>query len=152
VIALRPVVDLDSAMLAPLLDESRAEGFHFLERLATEWSSGELRFQRPGEVLLVVYDDKQLVAVGGLTADPYATEPAVGRLRRVYVRPHARRQGVGRRLVQALEVTAADHYRRVVLRTDTVAAARFYEALGYAPLPPGSSATHHRWLDAWAVS
>jgi GNAT superfamily N-acetyltransferase len=151
VISLRPLFDLDGAGLAALLDEGRAEGFRFLERLATEWSSGELRFQRPGEVLLAVYDDAQPVAVGGLTADPYAVEPAVGRLRRVYVRRDVRRQGVGRRLVRALEAAAADHYRRLMLRTDTVAAARFYEALGYAPLPPGGPATHHRWLDARAI-
>ena len=151
VLALRRIIDLDTAMLAPLLEESRAEGFRFVERLATAWASGELRFDQPGEVLLGAYDDEDLIAVGGLTADPYASEPAVGRLRRVYVRPHARRQGVGRRLVRGIEAVAADYYRMMVLRTDTAAAARFYESLGYVPLPPGGQATHSRWLDAPAI-
>ena len=73
-------------------------------------------------------------------------QPPIGRLRRLYVLPDARRQGVGRALVRRLEFDAMPHFTRLVLRTDSDAAARFYEALGYERLPAGGSATHARAL------
>jgi GNAT superfamily N-acetyltransferase len=137
---------LPTGALAPLLAESTAEGFRFIERLAREWQQGKARFDRPGEILLAAYDGESLVAIGGLTHDPYSDEPKLGRLRHIYVRPDSRRRGIGRRLVQTLEQAAQQTYRALVLRTDTPTAARFYETLGYTPLPPGGTATHRRLL------
>src|ERR1700686_1980299 len=84
--------------LAPLLAESTAEGFRFVERLSREWEEGRSRFDKPGELLLAAYDRETLVAIGGLTPDPYSEEPGLGRLRHVYVRADSRRRGIGRRL------------------------------------------------------
>lgn len=145
-IELRPIRDLPADALAPLLAESGAEGFRFVARLAAEWADVASRHDGPGELLLGGYDGARLVAVGGITPDPYGGDPDVGRLRRVYVLPEWRRHGVGRRLVRALEAAAAGRYRALVLRTDTAAAARFYESLGYHPLPDGGTATHRRDL------
>jgi GNAT superfamily N-acetyltransferase len=143
---------LPTDALAPLLAASTAEGFRFVERLACEWQEGKARFDRPGELLLAAYHGTSIVAIGGLTADPYTNEPAVGRLRHLYVWPDARRRGIGTRLVQALERAAQETYRALVLRTDTQTAARFYEALGYTPLPAGGTATHRRELAMPALS
>jgi len=143
---------LQTDALAALLAASTGEGFRFVERLAREWQEGKARFDRPGELLLAAYHGASIVAIGGLTADPYTEEPALGRLRHLYVRPDARRRGIGRRLVQALELAAQQTYRALVLRTDTEAAARFYEALGYMPLPVGGTATHRRELAIPALS
>jgi len=145
-IELRPVRTLSDDELAPLVDASTAEGFRFVARLAAEWAGG-VRYDGPGELLLGGYDGPRLVAVGGLTTDPYSANPAIGRLRRIYVLPEVRRRGVGRALVRALEAEAARWYRELVLRTDTDAAARFYEALGYASCADGGSATHGRPLN-----
>jgi GNAT superfamily N-acetyltransferase len=127
-----------------LLTASTAEGFRFLSRLAAEWNAGIVRFDGAGEVLLGGYEAAQLVAVGGLTCDPFSDSAGVGRLRRVYVLPNARGRGVGTQLVRALESAALGHFTELVLRTDTAAAAHFYEALGYVPLPVGGGATHRR--------
>jgi GNAT superfamily N-acetyltransferase len=132
--------------LAPLVAASAGEGFRFLERLCREWMAGEARFDGPGEVLLGAYRGPALVAVGGVTRDPYGGDPDVGRLRHLYVAPEARRQGTGASLVRALEDAARPHFRALVLRTDTAQAARFYEALGYQRLPTGGTATHRREL------
>jgi len=137
---------LPTDALAPLLAASIDEGFHFVERLVREWQEGKECFNRPGELLLAAYHGPSIIAIGGLTADPYSNEPAIGRLRHIYVRPDARHRGMGRRLVQRLERGAERTYRALVLRTDTPTAARFYEALGYTPLPPGGTATHRREL------
>ena len=133
--------------LAPLLAASTAEGFRFVERLVREWDKGKTRFDRYGELLLAAYQGASIVAIGGLTADPHTGDPMLGRLRHLYVSPDARRRGIGRRLVRALEGAAQTAYRAVVLRTDTAIAARFYESLGYTPLPPGGTATHRRELN-----
>ncbi|HYS69511.1 MAG TPA: GNAT family N-acetyltransferase [Gemmatimonadaceae bacterium] len=134
--------------LASLLAASIEEGFHFVERLVREWEEAQQRFNQPGELLLAVYKEEDIIAIGGLTSDPYSDDPALGRLRHIYVRPDARRRGIGRRLVRILEQAAEQTYRALVLRTDSPAAARFYETLGYTQLPPGSTATHRRELVA----
>jgi ribosomal protein S18 acetylase RimI-like enzyme len=80
-----------------------------------------------------------------VTRDPYIADTRIGRLRHVYVRPEIRRRGVGRALVAHLEARAAACYGSLRLRTDTEAASRFYERLGYEPVA-SPSATHHRAL------
>jgi GNAT superfamily N-acetyltransferase len=142
----RRIQALPADALAPLLEESTSEGFRFVDRLSREWQDGKVRFDQPGELLLAAFEGETIVAIGGLTPDPYSDEPALGRLRHIYVRREARRRGIGRRLVRMLEHTARPMYRALVLRTDTPTAARFYETLGYVPLPPGGTATHRRLL------
>src|SRR5688500_875067 len=150
-IELRRLHALPHDALAPLLAESAAEGFRFLPRLVQEWEEGRERYAAPGAALLAAFEGSllegsALLAIGGLTPDPYSGDPAVGRLRHLYVCRAARRRGLGRQLVQALEELARAQYRVLVLRTDTLAAARFYEALGYHALPSGGTATHQRLL------
>jgi GNAT superfamily N-acetyltransferase len=145
-IELRRIRDLAPGALDPLLATSAAEDFRFLTRLADEWRSGAERFDRPGALLLGVYRGAKLIAVGGLTPDPYEADAALGRLRHLYVHPEARGQGVGRLLVAALEAEARNHYSALTLRTDTERAARFYESIGYTRLAAGGTATHRRAL------
>jgi GNAT superfamily N-acetyltransferase len=148
---LRRIHDLSPNEFHPLLAASTAEGFRFLARLVAEWDSGVGRFDGEGELLLGAYEGTQLVGVGGLTRDPFAAIAGIGRLRRVYVLPAARKRGIGAQLVRALESAASGHFSELVLRTDTAAAARFYEALGYIPMPSGSTATHRRLVASAAV-
>lgn len=131
--------------LGPLVEESEREGFRFLARLRRELGDGTNRFDAPGEALLGCYRGAELVAVGGLNQDPYSSEPRVGRLRHLYVSAAFRRRRVGRMLVEALVSAARPHFGVLLLRTDTEAAARFYEALGFeATASP--HATHRRVL------
>lgn len=131
--------------LQPLIEESRREGFRFLDRLRADFQDGANRFDAPGEALLGAWVDEELIAVGGLNRDPYAAEPGVGRLRHLYVGAAFRRTGAGRALVEALIAAARPHFRVLRLRTDTDAAARFYERLGFAPVR-SPHATHQRVL------
>lgn len=142
----RPFGKGSDGTLKDLLAASTDEGFKFIDRLVTELANHPEQYEGQGAALLGGYALGQLVAIGGFSADPYTTEQGLGRLRRVYVLPAWRGMGVGRRLIRTLEAQAAKTYRALVLRTDTAAAARFYEALGYAPLPAGGAATHRRSL------
>ncbi len=131
--------------LAPLIEESQREGFRFLVRLRAEFENGSNRFDAPGEALLGGYRGPALIAVGGLNRDPYAAEPRAGRLRHLYVSRAFRDKGIGRALVEALVAVAQPRFGVLRLRTDTHAAARFYEALGFTPIE-SPDATHHRLL------
>jgi GNAT superfamily N-acetyltransferase len=129
----------------PLIGESGREGFGFLERLHAEFLDGSNRFDALGEALLGAWRAEHLVGIAGLNRDPYVSDPRVGRLRHLYVRRPERERGIGRALVAALLADAARHFDLIRLRTDTVAAARFYEALGFVPIQ-SPDATHQRLL------
>jgi GNAT superfamily N-acetyltransferase len=129
----------------PGLDELRSEardgGYDFVETLINEWASGANRFEAPGEILYGHLDHGLLVAVGGLTIDPFDGQPHTGRIRRVYVRSAWRNKGIGRALVSALVEHAGKNFRCVHLRAENADAARLYESMGFAPID-NPAATH----------
>jgi GNAT superfamily N-acetyltransferase len=90
-------------------------------------------FTPPMGAFLVIYADGKPVAGGGLKRD----EDGVAEIKRMYVVPGARRQGLGRRLLEELEDKARElGYARI--RLDTGArqphAQAMYERAGYHPI------------------
>ena len=110
--------------------EARAEGYAFLDRLANDWASGAIRFDRPGEALLAAYSDDVLAAIGGITIDPVL--PDALRMRRFYVRSAFRRAGIGREIAQVL-LERTFRSVRVVTLNAAVDSVPFWEALGFVP-------------------
>lgn len=139
---IRPLTASSHDDLERLMEASVREGFRFLARLRDELASGANRFDGEGEVLLGAFRSEELIAVGGLNRDPYGGGPRAGRVRHLYVLPSARRTGAGRALVRELVRRAGPWFDQLVLRTDTVEAARFYEALGFRPEREIERATH----------
>jgi len=113
-----------------LRGEARAEGHTHMDRLAADWTSGANRFDRPGEVLLAAFAGGALTGIGGISLEP--SDPAALRMRRFYVRPEFRRQGIARRLAETLIAGARPHTRCIVLNAPD-SAAPFWEALGFIP-------------------
>jgi ribosomal protein S18 acetylase RimI-like enzyme len=142
------VVELDRLAALPasgfqaLQAESERAGLGFLRRLADEWASGANRFDRPGEMLLGARIGDELIAVGGLNVDPYATRPGVGRVRHVYVLSAYRSLGIGRRLVAEIVAAAGGRFDSLRLSTSNPAAARLYDGLGFHPLQNDAHCTH----------
>jgi len=134
-------IELPLPGIEQLQREALDEGYKFIQRLLEEWSSGENRFDAPGEILCGCMDQGVLVAVGGLNRDPYAALSDVGRIRRVYVRHAWRNKGIGEALVTTLVENARRSFRCVRLRADNCRAAQLYERIGFSP-NPDSSATH----------
>jgi len=128
--------------LDPLVVEADAEGHLFMRRMRDDWGTCENRFDRLGELLLAARLDGRLVGIGGLNRDPYAQDPAIGRLRRLYVVGAARQLGVGALLVRHILAHAASHFSVVRLRTLSPAAAAFYARLGFQPTDE-PDATHN---------
>jgi GNAT superfamily N-acetyltransferase len=141
-VRLQPVVDELPADFDTVRAEARAEGCRFLDRLASDWASGAMRFDRPGEALLAAYSEGVLAAIGGITTDPIV--PDALRMRRFCVRPAFRRTGIGGQIAQAL----LNSVRSVPLVTVNAAVKSnpFWETLGF--VPQARDGHTHIWLQA----
>lgn len=117
--------------LFALVAAARGEGYTFMDRLVNHWSSGENRFDQPGECYFAVRLGGRLIAAGGLNRDPFCDATGVGRVRHVYVLPEARRSGAGTELLAAITTAARGQFHLLRLRTNTERGAAFYEALGF---------------------
>ncbi|UTT43397.1 GNAT family N-acetyltransferase [Exiguobacterium aurantiacum] len=138
--SIRHIFDLNHVDLTDSLVASRQEGFRMLDRLVDDFRDGRNRFNQPGECLLGVFDASgNLLGIGGLNQDPYSLGFPVGRLRRFYILPDYRRQGIGRRLANALLLEAKRTFLTVILRTYTTQGAQFYESLGFIPYNTSTS-------------
>jgi GNAT superfamily N-acetyltransferase len=136
-------IKLPTPGIEQLHTEARKEGYNFIDTLVEEWTTGANRFEALGEILYGHLDNDLLVAVGGLTIDPFDAPPNTGRIRRVYVRSAWRNKGVGRALVSALVEHAEKNFDRVRLRAENADAARLYESMGFVPIDD-PAATHIR--------
>ena len=115
-----------------LVEAANQEGLAFVAKTRTEWRNGTNRFDRAGEGFLVAETaDGGIIGMCGLNVDPFLADPAVGRLRHLYVAPESRLVGVGRTLVAACLGLAATTFDRVRLRTYDPTATAFYRALGF---------------------
>jgi GNAT superfamily N-acetyltransferase len=96
-------------------------------------SASPADFSPPTGAFLVVYADGKPVAGGGLKRD----DDGVAEIKRMYVVPAARRKGLGRRLLEALEDRARElGYARIRLDTGERQphARAMYERAGYHPI------------------
>lgn len=118
---------------AALRAEAEAEGYRHLARLAGEASATPDLFV----ALLAAFDDGEMVAVGGLTADPEA--PMALRMRRFYVARRARRQGVATQLANALLAEGLAQGRPVNVHPGDARAERFWTSMGFAPVEDGDA-------------
>lgn len=130
-VVVEPVAELAMISIAPLLIESEREGRFFLRRLAEEWSSGANRFQRPGERLYLAHFGNTVIGLCGLNIDPYAADPTVGRVRRLFVTSEHRGKRIGSRLVRSVVTAAHGKFRLLRVRTENPIADALYERLGF---------------------
>jgi GNAT superfamily N-acetyltransferase len=123
---------LDGPVASQLIGELQAE---FVVRYGGRDDSPTpaADFTPPVGDFLVVYRDGRPVACGGIRR----TEPSVVELKRMYVVADQRRGGMARRLLAALEQTAADlGYSTIRLETGTAQpeAMALYASSGYQPI------------------
>lgn len=126
---------------AQLRADAEAEGYDHIERLANEWDDGSVRFQLDGEALFVALIADHLCGIGGLTHDPDLSPEEALRVRRLYVRPEYRRQGVGRVLLRRIIQHGLRHAPTLVANAGEPPAPAFFEASGFSPVE-GSGHTH----------
>lgn len=114
-----------------LREDALAEGFDNIETLWHQWHEEGIRFSRPGEMLVAAFVGEDFVGIGGITED--FLDASWLRMRRFYVRPQFRRQGVGKAIADYLISRALPLQRPIVLYTDTARAATFWQTVGFIP-------------------
>jgi GNAT superfamily N-acetyltransferase len=130
---LRPATALHADM-GEFQAEAASEGFRFIDKLMGDWLSAANRFDRPGELFLGAFQEGRLLGICGLNHDPYTDQDGIGRLRHLYVRQDARRNGIASALVERILGEAEGVFQLVRLRTDSREAAEFYTRLGFTPV------------------
>lgn len=143
-IQIHPIQKLQPEAWQTLLKASLDEGYDFIQKLCDDYEAGTNRFDAPGAILLGIYLNDQLIAVGGIHPDPYLQITTVGRVRHVYVLPEYRRRGIGKELMLALIRHARKNFGTLTLRTPTAHGNSFYKSLGFTDEPRFKDATH--WL------
>ena len=139
--ALRQHVARTCPDLTVLENMAAAERHSFVARTRQEWDTGANCFDQPGEVFYLAVDQRQVIGMCGLNRDPYVDDPAVGRLRHLFVHPQHRRSGIAAGLVAACLASAATSFERVRLRTSNPAADSLYRSLGFVGIDE-PTATH----------
>ncbi len=132
-----------------LLPAADAEGFDPLSWLVEEWRARGNRFDEQGEGLYIARLEGRLMGVCGLNRDPYTPDESIGRLRRLYVHPDHRRQGIGRQLVSQALSAAGEHFDVVQLRTLDPRSAAFFEVIGFSELEGHPATTHRVFVRGW---
>jgi len=152
-VTIKELTSLVPVKQSNLVKESVEEGFRFLERLVKEYERGINRFDQKGEGLYGVFiKGENLVAVGGITIDPFSNDHTVGRLRRFYVSRAHRRNGMGELLLSSIVKKAQVEFRTIVLHTDTMQGHRFYTAFGFERNESYPKSTHLMTLDRAAAN
>jgi GNAT superfamily N-acetyltransferase len=106
----------------------------FPEPGATHFSLGHAEVEPGDGAFVVAYLDEVAVGCGAVRR----LDTSTAELKRMYVDPSARGQGIGRALVDALEREARRlGVTRIVLETGTrlAPAIKLYEGMGYARIP-----------------
>lgn len=127
--------------------EALAEGHRFVERLASGWKSRTMRFDREGETLLAAYVNGELAGIAGVTIEPIVADAL--RMRRFYMRPAYRRNGIGRSLATELLEQAGSAGKLVTVNA-APASFSFWESLGFMR-DQRDGHTHVRRADAEPV-
>ena len=132
---------VDDRIDSPLGSELVAE---LLDDLAARYGGPDpdeptpLDLSPPRGAFLVAWVDGAAAGCGGVRAYD-GDDRAVGEIKRMYTRPSARRRGIARVLLGAIEARARDlGYTRLVLETGTKQpeAMSLYETAGYEPITP----------------
>ncbi len=117
------------------IDAQLTETFYPVPKYTALMDALEQIHARPTGIILLAKLDQSPVACAMI----HALDPDTAEIKRVYVAPAARRQGIARKLMLALMDSArSDGYARVVLDTSlTLGPARaLYTSLGFAERDP----------------
>jgi GNAT superfamily N-acetyltransferase len=135
------ITDANYLLIESLVDESKQEGFEFVQRTIDDWNSGANRFRQAGEGFWGLVSGAGLIGMGGLNIDPYVEDAGTGRVRHLYIRQAYRRKGCAALLMNTIIERAQLHFHLLRLFTANPGAAVFYEKLGFEHLP-GDKVSH----------
>ena len=141
-IDIKPTQQLSTIEMQTLIEDSRNQGFLFVERCVNNWIAQKNCFNKKGEVLLIAKDKNIIVGLCGLNIDPYHQVPGLGRVRHLYVLSSNRRQGIGSQLIKKIIYYAQGNFDFLNLRTYNAEASNFYLAQGFQRCYERPECTH----------
>lgn len=139
-----PAATLLPDRVAPLAGHADHEGIRIVSTVLERWQDESERYQGRGEAILAAVVDDEVVGIGALSRCPHVDGSL--RMRRFYVAPAWRRQGVARSLAE--ELIAVGHAYTDLITCNagaSAAAAPFWESVGFVPVDvEGISHVHRR--------
>jgi GNAT superfamily N-acetyltransferase len=123
------IIDLEEDDTTPIRDEAEKEGCNIINRLITDYDSGKNKFDKEEEKLIGFITDEMIVTLCGLNIEP--TNIQYGRIRRLYVLPAYRNQGIGTEPVNHLITYAKHYFEGVVVNIGDLPISYFYESIGF---------------------
>jgi len=120
---------LDKRDLQSICSKAKSEGHNHIDRLIHDYETGVNRFDLLGEILIGCMPGDEIVGVCGINIEP--ENPNFGRIRRLYVLPSHRTQGIGSKLVRHLISCSVDHFSAVTVNIGRLPVDRFYTRLGF---------------------
>ena len=119
---------------AELLSASQRQGIRNMTLLFEHWQDGTERFDGEGEALFAAKSGEMLLGMAGVSVERNLETRAM-RMRRLYVLPNYRRQGIAASLAQC----CIDHgFETANLLTCNARASKaagpFWEHMGFAPI------------------
>ena len=123
------ILDLGKCNIAVIRRESDNEGYNMINRLAGDYHAGENRFDKKGEKLIGYSVENKIIALCGLNVEP--THRKYGRIRRLYVLPKYRNQGIGTSLVKHIVDYARTNFVGVVVNICELPVDNFYQSIGF---------------------
>lgn len=137
------IEDLKKVDVSQLVAESEEEGYRFLTRLVNDYEDGTNTFNKDGEALYGVWEGpEKLVAIGGISRNPYSDNKEAARLKRFYTLQNVRRQGVGSQLLSELKNHAKEKFKVITCKTESAKADAFYRANGFEETHEEPHTTH----------
>ncbi|MDF2064977.1 GNAT family N-acetyltransferase [Bacillus sp. Cr_A10] len=131
-IEVKRISDLKEVDVTKLIQESEKEGYRFVSRLASRYEDGTRRFTEQGEAIYGVWEDGEIVAIGGLRQSIKSSEEQSARLLRFYTLPEHRRKGIGSELCKVIAENAKGQFKEITTKTESAKADAFYRANGFA--------------------
>jgi GNAT superfamily N-acetyltransferase len=132
-IQIRPFHPFDQESARALILTGLADHFEILDpNLNHDLKDIQANFVDRGDLFLVVLDREELIGTGALLRESFG----IGRIVRMSVAAHRRREGIGRRLIQELILEARKlNYAKIFVETndDWFDAIRLYEECGFRP-------------------
>ncbi|WP_342599679.1 GNAT family N-acetyltransferase [Psychrobacillus sp. FSL H8-0483] len=141
-IEVKKISDLKEVNVSKLIQESEKEGYRFVSRLASEYEDGTNRFSEQGEALYGVWDDEELVGIGGINRSTTSADDNSARLYRFYTLPEHRRKGVGSELFKIITDNAKGQFSKITTKTESAKVDAFYRANGFSLEERSPDTTH----------
>lgn len=139
---MKKISDLKEVNVSKLIQESEKEGYRFVSRLASEYEDGTNRFSEQGEALYGVWDDEELVGIGGINRSTTSADDNSARLYRFYTLPEHRRKGVGSELFKIITDNAKGQFSKITTKTESAKVDAFYRANGFSLEERSPDTTH----------